>query len=34
VKNGVYKQTQDVTTYFDATLTNEAIAAGKIAKSK
>lgn len=29
VKNGVYKQSQDVTTYFDAKLTQEAIAAAK-----
>lgn len=29
VKNGVYKQAQDVTSYFDAKLTTEAIAAGK-----
>lgn len=29
VKNGVYKQSQDVTTYFDAKLTTEAIAAAK-----
>jgi NitT/TauT family transport system substrate-binding protein len=29
VKNGVYKQAQDVTTYFDAKLTTEAIAAAK-----
>jgi NitT/TauT family transport system substrate-binding protein len=29
VKNGVYKESQDVTTYFDAKLTKEAIAAAK-----
>ena len=29
VKNAVYKQSQDVTTYFDAKLTAEAIAAAK-----
>ena len=29
VKNAVYKQSQDVTSYFDATLTAEAIAAAK-----
>jgi NitT/TauT family transport system substrate-binding protein len=29
VKNGVYKQTQDVTSYFDAKLTAEALAAAK-----
>jgi NitT/TauT family transport system substrate-binding protein len=29
VRNGVYKQAQDVTSYFDAKLTDEAIAAAK-----
>ena len=32
VKNSVYKDSQDVTTYFDAKLTAEAIAAGRTAK--